>query len=49
MVYIRQTRRTLQYHVKEHLRAVKLMDTNLSAIAEHAIKRIMKLIGKLQK
>ncbi len=38
-MYIGRTGRTLQHHVKEHKRKVRLMDTNLSAVAHHAIEK----------
>ncbi len=39
MMYIGRTGRILQPHVKEHKRALRLMDTNLSAVAHHAIEK----------
>ncbi len=39
MMYISRTGRILQHHVKEHKRALRLMDTNLFAVAHHAIEK----------
>ena len=37
-VYVGQTGRTLEHRVKEHKRALCLLDDNISAVAEHSIK-----------
>ncbi len=39
MVYIGQTGRTLEHRLKEPQRALKLLDTNRSAVAQHAIQQ----------
>ncbi len=39
MMYISRTGRILQHYVKEHKRALSLMDTNLFAVAHHAIEK----------
>ena len=38
-VYVGQTGRTLEHRMKEHKRALCLLDDNISAVAEHSIKQ----------
>ena len=42
-VYVGQTGRTLEHRVKEHKRALYLLDDNISAVAEHSIKHEHKI------
>ncbi len=39
MVYIGLTGWMLEHRLKEHHRALKLLDTNTSAVAQHAIQQ----------
>ena len=42
-IYVGQTGRTLEHRVKEHKRALCLLDDNISAVAEHSIKNEHKI------
>ena len=46
-VYVGQTGRTLEHRVKEHKRALCLLDDNISAVAEHSIKHEHRINAKV--
>ena len=46
-IYVRQTCHSVNQRITEHKRALSSLDFNMSAVAEHAIKKITILVGRI--